>query len=184
MDVRGGTRKTTACGVRLAVGDMVVYRSHGAGPVSAREKRVVLGRRQEVVVLALRNGLRVELPLERAHELLRPLANESDLSRVRKTLRADEAVNSDTWLKRQRESLARLSDGDPIGLAHIIRDSASRDAAQSAVGAKSRRSPWEREIASKARSLLSTEIAFARHVEPEEANSWIDRQLGAASGDS
>ena len=49
--------------VRLAVGDMVVYGSHGAGPVAARETRVVLGKRQEVIVLALAGGLSVELPL-------------------------------------------------------------------------------------------------------------------------
>ena len=48
--------------MRLAVGDMVVYGSHGAGPVAARETRIVLGRRQEVIVLALANGLSVELP--------------------------------------------------------------------------------------------------------------------------
>jgi RNA polymerase-interacting CarD/CdnL/TRCF family regulator len=32
-------------------------------------------------------------------------------------------------------------------------------------------------MATKARSLLSSEIAFAHQVEPEEANSWIDQQL-------
>ena len=164
--------------MRLAVGDIVVYRSHGAGPVTARERKVVLGTPQEVVVLALARGLRVELPLERAHELLRPLANESDLSRVQEALSVDQAVPGGTWLKRQRESLARLSDGDPIGLAHVIRDYTRREAARSSKGASSRSSPWEREIATKARSLLSSEIALSRDVEPEEANSWIDRQLG------
>jgi RNA polymerase-interacting CarD/CdnL/TRCF family regulator len=163
--------------LKLDVGDVVVYRSYGAGPVTARESKVVLGTRQDVVVLALTDGLRVELPLERAHALLRPLANESDISRVQETLSADQAISSDTWLKRQRESLARLNEGDPIGLAHLIRDSARREATEPAKSAKLRRSPWEREIATKARRLLSTEIAFVRHVEPEEASSWIDRQL-------
>jgi RNA polymerase-interacting CarD/CdnL/TRCF family regulator len=53
--------------VRLAVGDTVVYASHGAGHVAAREKRVILGKRQEVIVLALAGGLSVELPMELAH---------------------------------------------------------------------------------------------------------------------
>jgi RNA polymerase-interacting CarD/CdnL/TRCF family regulator len=172
------TRESIPRQLTLAVGDVVVYRSHGAGPVSARESRLILGRQQEVVVLALGDGLRVELPLERAHELLRPLASESDICRVQEALSADRALSGDTWLKRQRQSLARLSDGDPIGLAHIIRDSASREAARPPKGASARLSGWERELATKARCLLSTEIAFARHVEPEEANSWIDLQLG------
>ena len=159
---------------KLAVGDMIVYASHGAGHVAARKSRVVLGKRQEVIVLALADGLSVELPMERAHELLRPLASESDMSRVQKTLGADQAVNSDPWLKRRRDSQAKLTGGDPIELAEIIRDSAYRE---STLRAKSQLSPGERDLFVRARQLLSTEIALARGVEPAEANAWIDEQL-------
>jgi CarD family transcriptional regulator len=156
---------------------MVVYGSHGAGHVAARERRVVLGRRQEVVVLALAGGLSVELPMERAHELLRPLASEADMSRVQKTLGADRAVSGDPWLKRRRDSRAKLTGGDPIELAEIIRDSAHREWTLSATGTKSQLSLGERELLVKARELLSNEIALARGVEPAEANAWIDEQL-------
>jgi CarD family transcriptional regulator len=161
-------------GVRLAVGDMVVYASHGAGHVAARERRVVLGKRQEVIVLALAGGLSVELPMERAHELLRPVASEADMSRVRKTLGADHAANRDPWPKRRRDSQAKLTGGDPIELAEIIRDSAHREWT---LPAQSQLSPGERDLFVKARQLLSTEIALARGVEPAEANAWIDEQL-------
>jgi RNA polymerase-interacting CarD/CdnL/TRCF family regulator len=163
--------------LKLAVGDIVVYRSHGAGPVTARESRVILGKRQEVIVLALARGLRVELPLQRARELLRPLASESDISGVQEALSTDQALSGDTWLKRQRETLSSLNDGAPIGLAHIIRNSARRQAVRSPKGGKPPQSLWERQIATKARLLLSTEIAYARAIEPDEANSWIDQQL-------
>lgn len=166
--------------MRLAVGDMVVYGPHGAGPVTARESRVVLGKRREVIVLALAGGLSIELPLERARELLRPLAEESDISRVQETLGADQTGNGDTWLKRRRDSLAKLTSGDPIGLAEIIRDSARRESTRSANGARSELSPGERELLTKARRLLSTEIALVRGVAPEEANTWIDQQLTQA----
>jgi CarD family transcriptional regulator len=152
---------------------MVVYASHGAGHVAARERRVVLGKRQEVIVLALAGGLSVELPIERAHELLRPLASEADMSRVQKTLGADHAANTDPWLKRQRDSQAKLIGGDPIQLAEIIRDSAHREWTLPAT----QLSPGERDLFVKARQLLSTEIALARGVEPAEANAWIDEQL-------
>ena len=61
--------------VKLAVGDVVVYPAHGAGRVAAREKRVVLGAEQEVVVLELADGLSVTLPMQLARELLRPLVS-------------------------------------------------------------------------------------------------------------
>ena len=163
--------------VRLAVGDLVVYASHGAGRVAAREKRVVLGKGQEVIVLALAAGLSVELPIQRAHDLLRPLASEADLSRVKKTLGADHALSRDTWLKRRRVSQAKLRGGDPIELAEIIRDGARREWSLRTRGTKSQLSPGERELFVRARQLLSTEIALARGVEPSEANAWIDEQL-------
>ena len=155
----------------------MVYGSHGAGPVTARGSKVLLGTRREVIELELTGGLRVELPLERAYELLRPLATESDLDRVEAVLRARQTVSTGTWLKRKKESVARLNDGDPVGLAQIIRDGTRRDSAQTPNGAEAPRSLWERELARRARGLLSTEIAFAREIEPEEANSWIDLQL-------
>jgi len=163
--------------VRLAVGDVVVYASHGAGHVAARERRVVLGRRQEVVVLALAGGLSVELPLERAHELLRPLASEADMARVQKTLGAEQAVGRESWLKRRRDSQAKLTGGGAVELAELIRDSARREGALPARGATSQLSPGERDLFLKARRLLSNEIALARGVEPAEASAWIDEQL-------
>ena len=154
-----------------------MYASHGAGHVAARERRVVLGRRQEVVVLALAGGLSVELPLERAHELLRPLASEADMARVQKTLGAEQAVGRESWLKRRRDSQAKLTGGGAVELAELIRDSARREGALPARGATSQLSPGERDLFLKARRLLSNEIALARGVEPAEANAWIDEQL-------
>jgi RNA polymerase-interacting CarD/CdnL/TRCF family regulator len=175
----GGEKRRAyyAAVVRLAVGDMVVYGSHGAGHVAARERRVVLGKRQEVIVLALAGGLSVELPMERAHQLLRPLASEADMSRVQKTLGADHAISGDPWLKRRRDSQAKLTGGDAIELAEVIRDSARREWTLPAKGTKSQLSPGERALFVKARELLSNEIALVRGVEPAEANAWIDEQL-------
>ena len=119
--------------------------------------------------------------MERAHELLRPLASEADLSRVQKTLGAVHVVSGDPWLKRRRDSQAKLTGGDPVELAEIIRDGAHRESTFPAKGTKSQLSQGEKELFVKARQLLSNEIALARGVEPAEANAWIDAQL-ARSG--
>jgi CarD family transcriptional regulator len=116
----------------------------------------------------------------RAHELLRPLASEADMSRVKKTLGADHAVSRDPWPKRRRDSQAKLTGGDAIELAEIIRDGVRREWTLLAKGPKSQLSPGERAFFVKARELLSNEIALARGVEPAEANAWIDEQLTPA----
>jgi CarD family transcriptional regulator len=96
------------------------------------------------------------------------------MSRVQKTLGSEQAANRDPWLRRRRASQAKLTSGDPVELAEIIRDSAHREWT---LRAKSQLSPGERDLFMKARQLLSNEIALARGVEPAEANAWIDEQL-------
>ena len=68
--------------MKLAVGTVVAYPPHGVGRIAAREKRVVLGAEEEVVVIELANDLSVTLPVSRATELLRPPATEADLKTI------------------------------------------------------------------------------------------------------
>jgi RNA polymerase-interacting CarD/CdnL/TRCF family regulator len=154
----------------LAVGDPVVYGAHGAGSIVARETQDVDGRAEVVIVLALARGLSVSLPLELAERQLRPVADETQIGRVRAILAADAAPNGDHWLQRQRETREKL--GSTLGLAEILRDRADRGARSG-----SRPAPSEREIVKRAHELLAGEIALARGVELADARVWIDAQL-------
>jgi CarD family transcriptional regulator len=166
--------------VKLAVGDVVVYGTHGIGRVSAREEHLLLGAPQDVVVLELADGLTVTLPLDRAREHLRPLISEADLRRVQETLRADRVLSVDPWLSRRRGTVAKLTGGDPVELAEIVGDGAHRERSLRARGGNPQLSSGEREIYLKAWRLLSDEIARARSLEQAEADGWIDEQLSRA----
>ena len=163
--------------MKLAVGDAVVYPTHGAGWVAARETRVVLGAEQEVVVLELADGLSVTLPLQLARELLRPLVSEAGLSRVQETLREDGAPSGDVWLKRVKQAQTKLTGGDPLELAEIVRDGARRQRRLTANGTTSKLSIREKGLYVKARQHLSREIGLARGLDPAEVDAWIDEQL-------
>ena len=165
--------------MKLAVGDAVVYAAHGAGRVAARERRVVLGSEQEVVVLALADGLSVTLPMQLARELLRPLVSEAGLHRVQETLREDGALSGDVWLKRVKQVQAKLRGGDPLELAEIVRDGArrARARARTANGTNSKLSLSEKGFCVKARQRLSGEIGLARGLDRAEVDAWIDQQL-------
>ena len=52
--------------MELKVGTIVAYPPHGVGRVAKREKRVILGVDEEVVVIELANELSVTLPISRA----------------------------------------------------------------------------------------------------------------------
>jgi hypothetical protein len=71
-----------ALGVRLAVGDAVVYPAYGVGRVTAREQRTLSGVEQDVVVIELAHGLVVTLSVAEARVRLRLVANEADVRRV------------------------------------------------------------------------------------------------------
>lgn len=163
--------------MKLAVGDVVVYPALGVGRVAAQEKRVVFGAKQEVVVLALADGLSVTLPMQLARELLRPLVSEAGLHRVRETLREDGAPSGDVWVRRMKQVQAKLRGGDPLDLAEIVRDGARRERTLTANGTYSKLSVSEKGLCVKARQRLSGEIGLARGLDRAEVDAWIDEQL-------
>jgi CarD family transcriptional regulator len=160
--------------VKFAVGDAVVYGTHGIGRVISREKQGAAG---ELVVLELGEGLTVTLPLERAREQLRPVASKADLSRVQDTLREERSLSFDPWLSRRREMLEKLAAGTLAGLAEIVSEGAQRERIRVANGSAPRLPTAERDVIVKARELLSGEIALALSLQPTDADDWIEQQL-------
>ena len=159
--------------MKLAVGEAVVYGTHGVGRVSARTKTGG----SELVVVELAEGLTVTLPLARAREQLRPVASKTDVASVRKTLREDRPLSFDPWLSRRREAIEKLTSGSLVGLAELVGDGAQRERLRLANGSSSQLPSAERDISLKARRLLSGELALALSVPPDAADEWIEEQL-------
>ena len=167
--------------MKLTVGDVVVYAAYGVGRIVAREKRVIAGADQEIVVLELAHGLTVTLPLARAIRQLRPPVDEADMRRVQQTLREAGALSSDVWLKRRKDTQAKLKGGDPVKLAEVVRDGAQRVRTLAARPSKPQLSAGEKDLYMRARRLLSGEIRVVRGVEEADADAWIEEQLRPAS---
>ena len=163
--------------VKLAVGDLVVYGNHGAGFIAARREQTILGTQQEVIVIQLEDDLTVTLPLDLAREQLRPPAGKSDIDRVRRALREDRELGSDPWLARRTASLEKLTSGNPVQLAELVSEGAQRERFRRARGNKQQLSPGEREIFTKARRLLSREVAVALGMESSAADGWIEEHV-------
>jgi CarD family transcriptional regulator, regulator of rRNA transcription len=166
--------------VELKVGTVVAYPPHGVGRVAAREKRVILGQEEEVVVVQLGNELSVTLPISRAEEQLRPPATEADLKKVQKALREQGVVSDEIWSKRVQQAQEKLRSGDPLELAEIVRDGVRREQGKTSNGTPTKLSTSERALHLKARELLSGEISVTRGLDLEAADAWIDDQLAAA----
>jgi RNA polymerase-interacting CarD/CdnL/TRCF family regulator len=164
--------------MRLAVGDRVVYASHGIGRVVARRKTKT---GDEVVQLEFGQDLSVTLPVERALETLRPLAGKKELETVRATLRGKDSGEDVVWQKRLKMTQAKVAGGEPLGLAEVVRDAVHRERATTARGEGIRLSLSERNLYLKARQLLAEEIGLARGIDFAEADDWIGAQLAGGT---
>lgn len=163
--------------MQLDVGDSVVYGSHGIGRIVSRPACRPSPSDGEVVVIELGDGLTVILPIDRAQEQLRAPASRADMLRVRATLRETPEVSREPWLTRRRAALAKLAVGDALGLAEILRDGSARERVVAANGGRAHLSPGERDIFTRARRLLSTEVAHVLGLRATDAGQWIDEQL-------
>jgi len=158
--------------MRLAVGDLVVYASHGIGRVESRELHRDSG---EVLVLVFESGLKVTLPLDRARNTLRSLSGEAELEEVQRTLGSDSPPAPEHWSRRHRNSQAKLVGGTVGGLAEIVRDGAHRERER----VKGGTAPIRNQLYRTARKLLIAEVAAARGIEPDAADAWIVQQIDA-----
>jgi RNA polymerase-interacting CarD/CdnL/TRCF family regulator len=158
----------------FAVGDLVVYASHGIGRVVSREPHRGNG---ELLVLVFERDLKVTLPLDRAHNALRSLSGEPELEEVQRTLGCEAAPTPEHWSRRHRNAQAKLTGGSVSGLAEIVRDGVHRERERSKGGA----APITNQLYREARKLLIAEVAAARGIEPDAADAWIVRQI---DGDS
>jgi RNA polymerase-interacting CarD/CdnL/TRCF family regulator len=162
--------------LNLAVGDVVVYASHGIGYVEARRPR----ERQapEAVVLVFEGGLRVTLPVARAQGALRSLSSETELENVRRTLGADPVPDTEPWSRRFRTIREKVNAGEVTGLAEVVRDGMQRERRRAAAaGGRGASAPAERALYMQARKLLAAEIAVARGIDALQADVWILEQI-------
>lgn len=168
----------TAAVLPLAVGDRVVYASHGIGRVESKEAGH--GDLAETLTLLCDSGLKVTLPLARAQIALRPLSGELELEEVCRTLRTDTSPTEELWTRRHRRLQGKLAEGSIGGLAEIVRDGIHRERRR----VKGSPAPIANQLYQQARKLLVAEIAAARNIDAEVADSWISGQVGDGRGEA
>jgi CarD family transcriptional regulator len=154
----------------LAVGDVVVYGSHGVGRVAIRGDT-------SVVVEFATSGLTVTMPIECAAGCIRPLSTPAEIASVGRTLRCADTDVDANWQRRLKATRTKVTSGEAVALAEVVRDANRRDERGS--NQPGSLSLSERQLYLKARQLLAHEIAASRGVEPAYADEWIGEQMAA-----
>jgi len=158
--------------VNYKVGDKVVYPHHGAGKVLKKEQKEMLGEvREYLTIKILHNDMTVMVPCENAHRAgLRRVIGEDDVERVLAVLRDDMSAMPKNWNRRFKHNRDKMKTGDVFELAEVVRTLAIRDFDKGL-------STGEKQMFTRAKKILSSELMYALDMEEKEAEEYLDQLL-------
>ena len=164
------------------VGDMVVYPRHGAAKVEAITERTVKGVTREYLQLSVlsSDGLVINVPVENAKKVgVRDIVGAKEVAKVFEILRTPIIEKEMNWSRRYKLNVEKIATGDVNSVKlyfynydEVVRDLAQRDVDEHGLSA------GEKRMLTKARSILTSEIALSEHLDENEAQRLLDVNLG------
>ena len=157
------------------VGDMVVYPRHGAARVEAITERVVKGVKREYLQLTVlsSDGLVINVPVENAQKVgVRDIVDANAVAKVYEILRTPIVEKEMNWSRRYKLNVEKLATGDVNKLAEVVRDLAQRDVDEHGLSA------GEKRTLTRARCILTSEIALSEDLDEAEIQRLLDVNLG------
>ncbi len=151
------------------IGDHVVYPHHGAGKVLKKEVRKVLGAEREYLTIKIiHNEMTVMVPCENASKAgLRRIIDEEEVERVIAVLRDDVSSMPKNWNRRFKHNRDKIKTGDVFELAEVVRNLAIREADKGL-------STGEKQMFTRAKKVLASELTYALEMEEGDAEAHID----------
>ena len=164
----GGKKKQTS----FRVGDKVVHPHHGAAEIIKRAKLDLAGEPRQYFELeiATESSLKVLIPVDTIDETIRPVITKTAAGKVLLKFKEDPQDSGANWSRWYKVLNEKMTSGDIFQVAEVVRDLTH---AQLAKGI----SPALKRMLSKARTTLSSELAFALRITPDQALERIDRAL-------
>ena len=154
------------------IGDKVVYPHHGAGKIVKIEQKEVLGQRRDYLTIKiLHNDMTVMVPVENADRAgLRRVVDRDVIEQVLEVLRGDPTKMPKNWSRRYKHNRDKLKTGDIFEVAEVVRNLAIRHADKGL-------STGEKQMFSKAKKILASELMYAREYSEDEANEFLEHVL-------
>jgi CarD family transcriptional regulator len=161
--------------LEFAVGDHVVYPTHGVGRVTGIVTEEIAGHRLTLIVVEFEeNRMVLRVPVAKAKTAgLRKLSSRKAIDLALSTLKGRARVKRTMWSRRAQEYEAKINSGDPIAIAEVVRD-LHRNAGQPD------QSFSERQIYEQAMDRLAAELAAIEQVDKPTAAAKLATVLKAA----
>lgn len=150
------------------VGDKVVYPCHGVAVVESIEDKEISGLSATFYMLRMGDtGLVIMVPTSNVDKVgLRGIINKKEVPKVMRILREEASQGPANWNRRQKQYQERLQTGSLFEAAKVYRD-------LSLLKGRKELSFGEKKVLDNAKNLIVTEIAEAKGIEINKAESMI-----------
>jgi CarD family transcriptional regulator len=158
--------------IEFELGDHVVYPHHGAGKVLKKEEMEMLGETREYLTIKiLHNDMTVKVPTENAAIAgLRRVIDEETVKKVLDVLRDEVSEMPKNWNRRFKHNRDKIKTGDIYELAEVVRNLSLRENEKGL-------STGEKQMFTRAKKILASELMYALDKDEEEAESYLDELL-------
>jgi CarD family transcriptional regulator len=158
--------------IEFELGDNVVYPHHGAGKVEGKEEMEMLGERREYLTIKiLHNDMTVKVPTENAGLAgLRRVIDEETVKKVLDVLRDEVSEMPKNWNRRFKHNRDKIKTGDIYELAEVVRNLSLRESEKGL-------STGEKQMFTRAKKILASELMYALDKDEEEAEDYLDELL-------
>jgi CarD family transcriptional regulator len=158
--------------IEFELGDHVVYPHHGAGKVLKKEEMEMLGERREYLTIKiLHNDMTVRVPTENAALAgLRRVIDEETVKKVLDVLRDAVSEMPKNWNRRFKHNRDKIKTGDIYELAEVVRNLSLRESEKGL-------STGEKQMFTRTKKILASELMYALDKDEEEAESYLDDLL-------
>ena len=158
----------------FVIGETVVYPHHGAARIQDISTKVIRGEEKLYLTLEVMQGdLTIQVPADKVEEVgVRDVSDEKKLEHVFDVLREEDIEEPSNWSRRFKANGEKLTSGDIVKVAEVVRDLTRRDIDRHL-------SAGEKRMLAQARQVLGSEVALARKVTDEEALTLIDEILSS-----
>jgi CarD family transcriptional regulator len=158
--------------IEFELGDHVVYPHHGAGKVLKKEEMEMLGERREYLTIKiLHNDMTVRVPTENAALAgLRRVIDEETVKKVLDVLQDEVSEMPKNWNRRFKHNRDKIKTGDIYELAEVVRNLSLRESEKGL-------STGEKQMFTRTKKILASELMYALDKDEEEAESYLDELL-------
>ena len=142
------------------IGQTVVYPHHGAATIEEITTRSIRGAEKTYLKLRVNQGdLTIEVPADNVDLVgVRDIVDEDGLEEVLSVLRAPYVEEPTNWSRRFKANQEKIATGDIVKVAEVVRDLTRRDDLK-------KLSTGEKRMLTKARGILTSELALARGID-------------------